>query len=625
MNNVALFALLPRGFCLAAWTLCLSIGPGAGPAAGAESETPTGTLRGTVRDAVTGLPAPCTVTIVDAKGKTLIERESFRGGFRCGGRFTNQVAAGPARVRVVRGFETRAIEREVVVPAGGEAEVQFRLERVVDLRKRGWFAGDSHAHMIHGERTIPVDFDFVALSARAEDLHYLSLSHAWDMESPTPEKLEQALGSRSTPDCWLTWNLEAPKNYYLGDAGRCLGHCWTVGMRGRTASGQDVIPLLLQASAQDYESSKPRFANFESHALIRAQGGAVFYSHPARWWMGAWGGQGGYPRREQMRVSNLAVELPLDTLLGPTYDGLDILTGAGEFQANAQAFALWSLLLNHGYRLAATASSDACFDRPGGAVPGVVRTYTRVDGPFSIPAAAEAMARGCNFVTTGPLLLASVDGCPPGFAFETRPQARKIEIEAWASGTDSQGLSRLEILRNGEILHSQRFTPGIPSLRTNVLLPAAESAWYCARVFGGDPRRQQVITGAFFFENDDWRPPAPVPARVRVRLEDAATSLPLAGSVTEVSYQGPLPQSGRRHTVSADGAATLTVPATVRLRAEAPGYRALTLSPVLDSPALVEQITRLSAEDLLKWETYERTRALLGEIALVFRLEPTAR
>jgi len=35
--------------------------------------------------------------------------------------------------------------------------------------------------------------------------------------------------------------------------------------------------------------------------------------------MGAWGGRGGYPKRERMRVSNMAVELPLDTVIGPTY------------------------------------------------------------------------------------------------------------------------------------------------------------------------------------------------------------------------------------------------------------------------------------------------------------------
>ena len=326
-------------------------------------------LRVSILSRETRQPVPCTVTLVDASGRTATAGEGLRVGER--------------------------------------RSIQVELEQQVDLRGRGWFAGDSHVHMIHGEKTIAVDFDQVALAARAEDLQYLSLAQAWQLDDPTPERLEAELARRSTPDCVLTWNLEEPKNYFQGDAGRCLGHCWTLGMRGRTPEGANVIPMLSRASAGDYESQKPSFANFESHALIHGQGGAVFYTHPARWWTGAWGGQGGYPKQDKMRVSNMAVELPLDALAGPTFDGLDIITGAGEFGADQKSFKLWSLLLNHGYRVAATASSDACFDRPGGAVPGAARLYTFVAGGFSLAAVAHAAARGRTFVTTGPLLAVS--------------------------------------------------------------------------------------------------------------------------------------------------------------------------------------------------------------------------
>ena len=52
-------------------------------------------------------------------------------------------------------------------------------------------------------------------------------------------------------------------------------------MRGRTVKGRDVIQLLLDASAWDYESDKPTYANVESQALIHAQGGAVFFGRHA--------------------------------------------------------------------------------------------------------------------------------------------------------------------------------------------------------------------------------------------------------------------------------------------------------------------------------------------------------
>lgn len=617
--------LSPRRGWRAVFVACLALGPGSllcsdTRAADPARSEPSGELRVRVLDAGTRQPVACTVRIEDAGGQVLKEGEGFRGGFRSAGTFTKSVVPGRVRLRITKGPEYLAAHRERTVRPGEVVEMEVALTRQVDLRRRGWYAGDHHAHMLHGDRLVPVDFDQVALAARAEDLQVLSLAQAWALDNPTPERLEAELGRRSMPDCQLTWNLEAPKNYYLGDAGRCLGHCWNLGMRGRTPDGADVIALLLEASAWDYESEKPSFANFESHLLIRAQGGAVFYTHPARWWTGPWGGAGGYPRRALMRISNLAVELPLDVLAGPTFDGLDVITGIGEFVADEKAFQLWGLLLNQGYRLAATASSDACFDRPGGATPGAARLYTYLDEPFSIAAAARAAAAGRTLATTGPLLLASVDGLPPGSSFPADDRGRVLRLEAWASGAETGGLDRVELYRNGELEQRFALEGGSGPWSTNLTLRPMESAWYCARAFGTDTRRQRAVTGAFFFEATPWRPPKPVPATVRARVVDADTGVSLDATLLEVAHLGSrLQVAGRGHRLES-GTGVLEVPATVRLRAEAPGYRPVTLSPFFDHPALVEAITTLDAEQLLDWRTFERVRDRLAEVPLTFRL-----
>ncbi len=586
----------------------------------AEINSNTGQIKLTITDGATSKQTACSVLLVDSKGKKVIESESFRNGIRCDGRLVKTLPAGRYKLRVMRGFETRIVERDVDIAAGQTIDVAVVLERVVDLRRKGWYAGDSHSHMVHGERTIQVDFDYLALTARAEDLQYLSMAQAWSIADPTPEKLDAEFKKRSSADCVLTWNLEAPKNYYRGDAGRCLGHCWTLGMRGRTDNGDDVIKMLMNASAHDYEVEKPPFANFESHALIREQGGATSYSHPARWWTGAWGGKGGYPKQEKMRVSNMAVELPLDTLIGPVYDGVDLMTSAGEYEANMNAFKMWCLLLNHGYRLAGTASSDSCFDNPGGGVPGTARTYTHIEGEFSLQKAAQAMARGRNFVTTGPLLLVSIDEQLTGSSFPADGGGRKLKIEAWASGVDKKGLSLMEVLKNGEPVQTNTFLPGVPCVVTNLVLSEKQSAWYCVRVYGGDPRRQCAISGAFFFEEKDYQPPKPVGARIKVKFCDATSGRALAGKATEITSAATQVREGKFHAVAAEGV-VIEIPGTCRLRAEVPGYKTVTLSPFLDNPELLDFVTRLSAEDLLVWETYERIRTLLNNVSLVFRLE----
>ena len=576
-------------------------------------------LRGTIRDAATGAPSACTVAIVSANSSLMVENESFKSGFRCAGEFTKRLPPGRTRIRVTRGFETAFVEKELDLEAGQEADVNFLLQRTIDLRRRGWYAGDSHVHMLHGERSVPVTFDTVALTARAEDLQYLSLAQAWEIVNPTPEALANELSRRSSRDCVLTWNLEAPKNYYKGDARRCLGHCWNLGMSGRTPEGLDVIHILLAASAWDYESDKPTYANFESHRLVHAQGGAVFYTHPARWWMGSWGGQGGYPKVERMRVSNMAVELPLDTVLGPTFDGVDVITGSGELEANEKAFQLWTMLLNHGYRLAATGSSDACFDRPGGGVPGVPRTYTFVPDGFSLAKVTRATAAGHTFVTTGPLLIARVDGEPPGSAFGIGKKQHTLSIEGWPAGDDRGGLDRVEILRNGQPFKECIFSDQPGSIRTNFTFQERQSAWYCVRLWAGGAKHKQAIGGAFYFGDGAYRPPLAVRAQVHAKIVDEHSGKPLEGSLTEVEFYGTLGHDGKRHALRT-GQVRLAVPGTVRLRAEAKGYMPMVLSPVLDNPQLISTVTGLSDADLLNWKTFELIRAQISNVELVFRL-----
>jgi hypothetical protein len=314
----------------------------------------------------------------------------------------------------------------------------------------------------------------------------------------------------------------------------------------------------------------------------------------------------------------MAVELPLDTLLGPTYDGLDIITGPGEFEANAKAFEIWSLLLNHGYRIAATGSSDSCFDRPGGGVPGTPRTYTFVPDEFSLAKAAKAIAAGRTFVTTGPLLIATIDKNPPGSSFSAGPKPRVLSVGAWASGRDSGALKRIEVLRNGRIWREFTLDGKPGSIQTNLDLLEQETSWYCVRVFG--PERQTAVSGAFYFADKSYRRPQPVRAQVRAQVLDAETGVRVPAVLTEVTLSGTVARKGRRHRLQS-GEARVNVPGTARLRAEARGYAPMTLSPFLDGPDLVKTVTTFGEQDLSNWQSFDQLKEQLDNVDLVFRLQ----
>lgn len=194
-----------------------------------------------------------------------------------------------------------------------------------------------------------------------------------------------------------------------------------------------------------------------------------------------------------------------------------------------------------------------------------------------------------------------------------------MRIEAWSSGAVTGGLSRVELLRNGEPIRRLELDGQPTSFQTNWVVQADANSWYCVRVFGADERRQRAISGAFFFDQQPWRAPEPVKAKVEVRVRDASSGRPLEAEVTEVTYLGTQPRPGVTHDLPG-GTGVLAIPATARLRVSAEGYEPLTLSPFFDHPELIELVTRLGDEDLLDWRTFERIRALLGEVRLTFRL-----
>src|SRR5262249_27227725 len=127
---------------------------------------------------------------------------------------------------------------------------------------------------------------------------------------------------------------------------------------------------------------------------------------------------------------------------------------------------------------------------------------------------------------------------------------------------------------------------------TNLSIEENATAWYCVRASGADVSRQVAVTGAFYFFEKQFRPPVPVPARIHVRILDAVSGRPLSGTLTEVAFHGTMARKGKQHTLN-HGERHLTIPATVRLMAEAKGYSPQTLSPFLDNPEMVRTVTIL--------------------------------
>jgi hypothetical protein len=577
---------------------------------------------GRVLDADTRQVIPCTVTILAADKSTVTESPAFDGGFRSSGEFEKAVPPGETTITISRGFDYVATQNKIDLKPQERRQLVFHLRRQANLPHRGWYCGDSHVHMNHGagEPPFPMDFSYLALAARAAGLDYMSIAQNWVLPADqiTAAGLSALCDSVSTSDFTLAWNMEEPKNYWRGDVSRCLGHCWFLGLPGSTSDSQDAIQALYQMSAGDFQSEKTPTPNFESQALIHALDGAVVYTHPCRWWWGNWGGRGIYPEEVGKFVSNLAQELPYDTVVGPSYDAMDILMAPWDREASLEAQRLWFLLLNNGYRMPATASTDSNFSGKGGANPGEARVYTHVDGLRSIAAIAQAMKAGRNFVTSGPLLLMQIGGRKVGDVIRlSEPSDFQVNLQAWPSGAAGELLTRVELIRNGEIARVFEIGKQERDFSAAFAIHETGTAWYIARCFGSNDL-QVAMTNPIYFEGRNYAPPKATPAHVTGVVTDSA-GRPLEGECDVIRMVGLTPVQLSTHPFTA-GQFTLDVPGTARLRVRVAGYKPMMESVFMDYQPLLRMTLNMRMAELSDWRTFDEIKHLLGNVRLEFQL-----
>ena len=140
----------------------------------------------------------------------------------------------------------------------------------------------------------------------------------------------------------------------------------------------------------------------------------------------------------------------------------------------------WYALLNCGFEIAPTAGT-ASGVHP---VPlGHSRVYVHTGDQFALDAWWQGLRQGRSFVTTGPMLFATLSGTLPGERFETPGQnTYQLEVESLSE----QPISALEVLVGGEV--AARVVPELERTSTGAWrgtwrqsLTVDESTWVAVR------------------------------------------------------------------------------------------------------------------------------------------------
>src|SRR5271165_624621 len=135
--------------------------------------------------------------------------------------------------------------------------------------------------------------------------------------------------------------------------------------------------------------------------------------------------------------------------------------------------------LNSGYRLPLVGGTD----KMSSAVPvGLYRTYARLDEEFSYEAWCRAVRSGRTFLSGGPLVTLSVDGCEPGGTVELSGPGT---VSIHAAVRSIFPLRSVEVVRNGEVVMRAEAGGGRQAEISEELRIDGNS-WIACRAFGAD-------------------------------------------------------------------------------------------------------------------------------------------
>lgn len=380
---------------------------------------------------------------------------------------------------------------EYAFTATGEVKIVESLN-FPELRTRGWYKGDFHAHIIHSENFYRANVQQMNFICRAEsyDWIWLASSFANDDYPVNHVKLAEYL---SDGQLFLRVNNEFPKNIY--------GHYGNLG----------VGPLTPKDYGPGYREDQ--VTNLElAEKTIYARGGLAIPVHPIYGDVVRTNKKTG--RKMYGMINN---ELLLWLLCRP--DMVPVVDFFYFPEARAETF--WYKLLNRGYTLACSGSSDAAFDV--GRSPGSSHaTYAHLD-KVDNASIVKAFREGRTMVSyNGAGVLFDIDGKISGDTLLPGPDAHQVTIDVFA---DPGRKFTVRLIRKGEPVFEQTFTaPADGRMTFKKEIVEKENAWYVAILKPAGNESVRAAASPIYFRGADFRPPEtipfpkPLPQNIKERL-----------------------------------------------------------------------------------------------------------
>ncbi len=445
-------------------------------------------VEGRITDAATGKALPGRIYIQDANGgwhfpkSTSLTAPAIRyerkSSFSADAvEMHTTLAAHPFRVELLPGRHTVRVEhgkeffpevREIEVKAG-MATLEIKLRRWSDVSAHGWYSGDAHNHRN------PAELANVLL---AEDVNVgLPMIDWTTIENVAPTASGRGFtgefGERPVKvDATHVWHPRNTEYEIFQTAGRShtLGAFLIV--NHKTRFDLPAFPLREVAAKARAEGA---LIDLEKHnwpwsiAIVPLLGVDLFELANNHHWQAEFG------------VRNWAEPAPPWMKLPDSGNGIDT-----ERAWTLYGFQTYYALLNCGFNLRPTAGTA------NGVHPvplGFSRVYVHVDAEFSYEKWIAGLGAGRSFVTTGPMVLAKLNGQLPGHRFQLGTgQTHELTGEILSE----QPLESIEVVRNGDVVQTiaaqnERTEAGAYRTALAGSIPVGATSWIALRCFESRP------------------------------------------------------------------------------------------------------------------------------------------
>jgi type 1 glutamine amidotransferase len=475
-------------------------------------------VTGTILDADTGQPIAARIYLQAESGRWHFPQSQSKSEaavlYQRENPATNSVEmhaalpAAPFEVELPRGKYTLTIERgKEYVPLTRSLTIddkplelgELKLHRFIHLAKQGWYSADTHVHRKLGEMPAVV---------QAEDLNIaFPLTYWVTTAEAIPTQSNRAEGWRDppaphkvTPENWLYLLNTEYEIFSVGGKQHTLGAFLLIGHK----TPLDIASPPITAPAE-WAHREGGLIDLEKHSwpwsvllvpVMKPDLYELANNH-------CWRTEFGFPKWTIETVPDY-MKIERDERGLTEWGWIDF------------GFQTYYALLNCGYRLAPTAGTAAgVHPVPTGF--GRVYVYTG-DDSFHYDHFLAALKAGRSFVTTGPLLLAEVDGHKPGHVFQEPSRGGMRTVSGVVHSLAA--LDRIEIVVNGRIAETirdgnsqERQVGGSQAFETRFeqAIRAEGNYWIAVRVFEKHPtgRIRFAHTAPWHTELDGGKPLAP--------------------------------------------------------------------------------------------------------------------